>query len=132
MASLEERVRELRKGASVLSLTDDSTRRKALESMAEALLAARDEIEAANREDIARAEKDGISPSLMQRLKFTDDKIASAVKGLRELAALPDPVGRVRMLRFGGYLRREERNGRHEKKNDKIWRRILDFPHCFL
>ena len=96
MASLEERVRELRKGASVLSLTDDRTRRKALESMAEALLAARDEIEAANREDIARAEKDGISPSLMQRLKFTDDKIASAVKGLRELAALPDPVGRVR------------------------------------
>ena len=99
MASLEERVRELRKGASVLSLTDDSTRRKALESMAEALLAARDEIEAANREDIARAEKDGISPSLMQRLKFTDDKIASAVKGLRELAALPDPVGRVREKR---------------------------------
>ena len=99
MASLEERVRELRKGASVLSLTDDSTRRKALESMADALLAARDEIEAANREDIGRAEKDGISPALKQRLKFTDDKIASAVRGLRELASLPDPVGRVREKR---------------------------------
>ena len=48
---------------------------------------------------IEKAEKDGTSSSLLHRLKFTDDKIASAVKGLRELSQLPDPVGKVREMR---------------------------------
>ena len=99
MSGTEERIKALRKGAAALSLTSDDTRRKALESMAAALLSRRSEIEKANAGDIEAAEKNGISDSLLHRLKFTEDKIASAVKGLRELSALPDPVGRVREKR---------------------------------
>ena len=99
MSLLEEQIRGLRKGAQALSITDDDTRKKALESMAEAIIARKDEITAANNDDIANAEKAGIPSSILHRLKFSDDKIASAVKGLRELAALPDPVGRIREMR---------------------------------
>ena len=99
MSLLEEQIRGLRKGAQALSITDDDTRKKALESMAEAIIARKDEITAANNDDIANAEKAGIPSSILHRLKFSDDKIASAVKGLRELAVLPDPVGRIREMR---------------------------------
>ena len=99
MSALEERVKSLRRGASALSMTDDDTRKNALLAMADAILARRDEIGKANAADIEKAEKDGTSSSLLHRLKFTDDKIASAVKGLRELSQLPDPVGKVREMR---------------------------------
>ena len=61
MDVLEERIKALRKGASILSMTSDDTRKKALESMAEAIVGRRSEIEKANKEDIAAAENDGIS-----------------------------------------------------------------------
>lgn len=99
MASLEERIRNLRKGALVLSLSSDDTRRNALLAVADALLSRKDEIKAANAADIERAKEKGVQPALLHRLAFTDDKIASAVKGLRELSSLPDPVGRVREKR---------------------------------
>ena len=99
MEALEERIRALRKGAEALSLTSNDTRKKALELMADSLISRRAEIEKANHEDIERAERNGTSPALLNRLKFSDDKISSAVKGLKELASLPDPVGRVREKR---------------------------------
>lgn len=99
MDALEERIKCLRKGASILSRTSDDTRKKALQSMADAIVSRRSEIEKANKEDLERAEKEGISSSLLHRLKFSDDKIASAVKGLEELELLPDPIGKVREMR---------------------------------
>ncbi len=99
MDVLEERIKALRKGASILSMTSDDTRKKALESMAEAIVGRRSEIEKANKEDIAAAENDGISESLLHRLRFSDDKISSAVKGLEELESLPDPIGKIREMR---------------------------------
>ncbi len=99
MSVLEERIKALRKGASALSVTSNDTRKNALEKMAEAILRRKAEIVAANEEDIAKAKESGIPSSILNRLKFTDDKIASAVKGLRELIFLPDPVGKVREAR---------------------------------
>ena len=49
----------------------------------------------ANARDVARAEANGTSPALIDRLRLTPDRIAGMVDGLRELAALPDPVGDV-------------------------------------
>ena len=67
--------------------------------MAGAILSNRSEIHKANEEDIRRAKEEGISPSLLHRLEFTDEKIDTAVKGLRELAMLPDPVGKTLVRR---------------------------------
>jgi gamma-glutamyl phosphate reductase len=49
----------------------------------------------ANQRDVASAEANGTSAALIDRLRLTPDRIAGMVEGLRELAALPDPVGDV-------------------------------------
>ncbi len=54
-----------------------------------------EEIKAQNRLDIDNAEKNGISRSLIDRLTLTDARIEGMAEGVRQVAALPDPVGRV-------------------------------------
>ena len=99
MANLEDMVRELKLGAAKLSITSDATRKKALEAISEALLENREAIKEANGLDLENARKAGISDAILHRLQFTDDKINAAVKGLKELIELPDPVGRIRERR---------------------------------
>lgn len=99
MANLEDMVRELKLGAAKLSITSDATRKKALNAISEALLENREAIKEANGLDLENARKSGISDAILHRLQFTDDKINAAVKGLKELIELPDPVGRIRERR---------------------------------
>ncbi len=99
MANLEDMVRELKLGAAKLSITSNATRKKALEAISEALLENREAIKEANGLDLENARKAGISDAILHRLQFTDDKINAAVKGLKELIELPDPVGRIRERR---------------------------------
>jgi len=49
----------------------------------------------ANALDMAAAAKSGLSPAMLDRLKLDDKRIAAMAKGLREVAALPDPVGKI-------------------------------------
>jgi glutamate-5-semialdehyde dehydrogenase len=63
--------------------------------MAAALEANADEILDANTDDLERAEADGVSDALVDRLALTPDRIAGMANGLREVAALKDPVGEV-------------------------------------
>jgi glutamate-5-semialdehyde dehydrogenase len=63
--------------------------------MADALGKAETVILEANERDVSRAEANGTSAALIDRLRLTPDRIAGMVEGLRELAALPDPVGDV-------------------------------------
>jgi glutamate-5-semialdehyde dehydrogenase len=49
----------------------------------------------ANERDVARGESNGTGAALIDRLRLNPDRIAGMVEGLRELAALPDPVGDV-------------------------------------
>src|SRR5512139_2933043 len=62
---------------------------------AERLEIARERVLAANREDVAEAEKRGVEPALAQRLALAGDKWTSMIAGLRDVAALPDPVGEI-------------------------------------
>ncbi|HTZ44126.1 MAG TPA: glutamate-5-semialdehyde dehydrogenase [Jatrophihabitans sp.] len=68
---------------------------RALLAMADALLAARADVLAANREDVAAGRSDGMAEQLLDRLALTEDRVAAMADGLRQLAALPDPVGEV-------------------------------------
>ena len=82
-----------------LSVTSDEVRKNALHAIASSLSDRKDEIKRENAIDIENARKNGISDSILHRLVFTDEKIASAIKGLEELALLPDPIGKVREKR---------------------------------
>ncbi|MBA4024103.1 MAG: glutamate-5-semialdehyde dehydrogenase [Gordonia sp.] len=66
-----------------------------LHDAAEALLAQTGSILAANADDVARAELAGTEASLIDRLRLTADRIDGIAAGLRQVAALPDPIGDV-------------------------------------
>ena len=72
----------------------------ALLAMADALIARQAEILSANTADLEQA-KDTISPVMLDRLRLTEERIAGMAKGIREVAELPDPVGRA----LGEYIR---------------------------
>jgi glutamate-5-semialdehyde dehydrogenase len=64
-------------------------------AMAGALEAERAGILAANTADMEVAAQMGLSPAMLDRLRLDDKRIAAMARGLREVAALPDPVGRI-------------------------------------
>lgn len=65
----------------------------ALLAMADALITEQAAILAANQEDLARGRSNGLSPSLLDRLELTEDRIASMAEGLQQIVKLPDPIG---------------------------------------
>ena len=73
-----------------------STRRKnaILEAMAQEIDARRAVIQDANGQDVAEARAAGLSAALVDRLTLTDVRIDAMIKGIREVVALPDPVGK--------------------------------------
>ncbi len=62
---------------------------------AEFLEERRSQIQAANHEDVAAAQAQGHAAAFIERLTLSDKVFASMIKGLQEVAALPDPVGAV-------------------------------------
>ena len=80
------------KGA--MALADTETKNRALLAMADTLEAEQEEILAANVQDLEDA-RGKISDVMLDRLALSPERIFSMAKGIREVAALPDPVGAV-------------------------------------
>ena len=78
-----------------LATATRATKDAALRAMADALVAATPEIVAANAVDLERGRAAGTSAGLLDRLALTPERIVAIADALRELAALPDPVGEV-------------------------------------
>lgn len=93
--TVEEQAQKARTAALTLSSATRAAKDAALLSTADALGKAETAILEANERDVSRAEANGTSAALIDRLRLTPDRIAGMVEGLRELAALPDPVGDV-------------------------------------
>ena len=97
--SLLDQMTQLARQAKVASreLAKLSTAEKngALLAMADALEARAPQLKEANAKDMATGATMGLSTAMLDRLKLDDKRIAAMAKGLREVAALPDPVGRV-------------------------------------
>ena len=87
------------------ALADTDTKNAALEAMAVALVENSDAILAANKQDLAAA-RGRISDVMLDRLALTPARLAAMAKGMREVAALPDPVGAVlrKIVRPNGLL----------------------------
>ncbi|WP_080839816.1 glutamate-5-semialdehyde dehydrogenase [Cohnella massiliensis] len=79
--------------AATLNKLSTEQKNEALLRMADALIAAEADILAANEEDLRRGRENGTAPSMLDRLKLTPERIADIAQGLREVVALPDPVG---------------------------------------
>ena len=87
--------RRARTAARLLARATRAAKDHALNVMADALLVATPEIVAANALDVHRGEVAGTSAGLLDRLTLTPERVAGIADALRELAALPDPVGEV-------------------------------------
>jgi len=85
--------RRARAAARVLATAPTAAKDTVLTAAADALMAEIDTIKAANAEDVGEAEANGLAPALIDRLRLTDDRITAMAEGLRQVAALPDPVG---------------------------------------
>ena len=92
MIALGERAKA---AASILAQAPGAVRDEALLSAAELLEAATDRVLAANRDDVANAEAAGTSATLIDRLRLDPGRISAMAAGLRNVAALADPVGQI-------------------------------------
>lgn len=84
-----------RKAAQVLATLSGAQRQKALASMPEKLLAAKESLMAANSRDVAAARQSGQPEPMVKRLLITEKIFHYMLDRLREVAELPDPLGRV-------------------------------------
>lgn len=107
--NIKEEVRKMKKVSPHVAALPLETRDHALALIKEELNARQEEIFAENLKDLTEAEKNGVAPAVMKRLKFNEAKLADVSKGIDQLISLPDPLGKVtinRELDEGLLLRR--------------------------
>lgn len=94
-AYVEDLGRRARAASALLAGASTEMKNAALLEMEAAVERGAAALEAANRLDLEAAEKSGVSPAIRQRLALNGKAIAEICEGLRQVAALPDPVGEV-------------------------------------
>jgi len=93
MSEVVTKAQAAKSTANALNKLNTAEKNEALTLIADALIAAQDRILDANEEDIARGRQQGTSESLLDRLKLTPERLQGISDGVREVVALPDPVG---------------------------------------
>jgi len=86
---------EARKAATRMAGLSSATKNELLERMATALEQQRTTLQKQNDLDVREARANELAPAMIDRLILTDERIDAMAQGLREVAALPDPVGEV-------------------------------------
>jgi glutamate-5-semialdehyde dehydrogenase len=84
-----------RAAARELAIASNADKTTALREAAAAIRAAQADILAANRRDLDAARQAALSPAMLDRLLLDDARIAAMARGLEDVAALPEPVGKV-------------------------------------
>jgi len=92
--------RAAREAARVIARASTGQKNRALLATATALDAAREQLVAANQLDLDAGRANGLEPALLERLTLTPARIDSMITGLRQVAALPDPVGAIRDMSY--------------------------------
>jgi glutamate-5-semialdehyde dehydrogenase len=93
--SVQQIAREAVQAARKLSRVTETEKNKALLRMADELERNNKFLLDENSRDVAKAKKSGIAKAMLERLTLKQATIEQMAKGLREVAALPDPVGKV-------------------------------------
>lgn len=97
--TIKEQAKKMKMDSSKMAAQTEEARNRALSEIAAALSARKEEIMAANREDLKAGEESGLQAPVLKRLKFDGHKLSDVVAGIRELIHLPDPLARVQMKR---------------------------------
>lgn len=95
MKDLRETALAVKAASAELGLLGTEKRNAALAAIADALMAREADILAANELDLADGRANGMSESMLDRLALTSARIEGMAEGVRQLIALPDPVGEV-------------------------------------
>ena len=95
MTSLQQQGAAAKAATYVLSTAGTAKKNAALEAIARILTDHQEAWLAANAEDVAAAKEAGMRPAMLDRLTLTPERIAGIVEGVRQVASLPDPIGRV-------------------------------------
>ena len=83
-----------------MARADSATRNRALTLIADAIERDAAQLRAANQLDMDAAAANGLAPAMLDRLALSDKAIATMVEGLRQIVALPDPIGEISGLKF--------------------------------
>ena len=94
-AAISDIARDMKLASPKVAATSVELRNAALEAIKAALASHADDIFAANREDLAAAEENGVAPAIVKRLKFDQHKLDDVIAGITDLIALPDPIGAI-------------------------------------
>ncbi|MCX7748784.1 MAG: glutamate-5-semialdehyde dehydrogenase [Clostridia bacterium] len=92
---IEEMAAKAKEASINLAACSTDIKNKALDEIAKALNARKDEIIKANLEDLERSKKENLASPLLKRLKFDEAKIADVIDGIQSLIGLEDPVGKT-------------------------------------
>jgi glutamate-5-semialdehyde dehydrogenase len=90
-----ERMLLAQSAARSIGLLSDSDKRAALLAIADAIEEVTGDVVAANAQDLERGRSGGLSVALQDRLRLDSPRVAALASAVRDIAALPDPVGRV-------------------------------------
>jgi len=93
MSELIIKAKKLKQAASQLAMLSTEEKNNALAMIAEALIAQTGYILQENEKDMAIGKENGLSPSLLDRLQLTEERIQQIADGVRQVVDLPDPVG---------------------------------------
>jgi glutamate-5-semialdehyde dehydrogenase len=94
-AAVDELGRRARAASRVLATAPTSAKDAALQAAAELLVERTDDLLAANAEDVEREQANGVSPTVVDRLRLTPARVEGMAGGLRQVAGLADPVGEI-------------------------------------
>jgi glutamate-5-semialdehyde dehydrogenase len=95
MSEVITKAKAAQTAANLMNRLTSEQKNEALLLMADALIESQERIITANEEDLARGRALGTSPSLLDRLKLTPERVKDIADGVREVVELPDPVGDI-------------------------------------
>ncbi|RRD40477.1 glutamate-5-semialdehyde dehydrogenase [Leptotrichia sp. OH3620_COT-345] len=95
MNYIEEMGKRAKEASKKLLTLNTETKNRVLTMIAAELINKKEEIKKANREDLEKGKKEGLSFALLDRLELTDDRIEAMAQSLIEIAAFNDPIGEI-------------------------------------
>ncbi len=91
---------QARTASRAMARVTTAAKNTALQAIAEALENARESLLEANRQDLETGRNNGLDAALLDRLELNETRIDGMIEGLRQVAALPDPVGAITDLNY--------------------------------
>lgn len=99
-AYMQQVGQQAREASRLLAAANTGKKNAALMAIHEVLLAAKDTILAANKIDMDNGQNNNLDAALLDRLELNEDRFNGMLQGLKDVAALPDPIGEVSDMTF--------------------------------